>query len=40
MMKAAAGLVKANTGSVTYQDMPIGVESKAYFVHEHGAILL
>ena len=24
MMKAAAGLVKVNTGSVTYQDMPIG----------------
>ena len=30
MMKAAAGLVKANTGSVTYQDMPIGVESKKH----------
>ena len=30
MMKAAAGLVKVNTGSVTYQDMPIGVESKKH----------
>ena len=33
MMKAAAGLVKANTGSVTYQDMPIGVESKKHIAY-------
>ncbi|WP_298482637.1 ABC transporter ATP-binding protein [uncultured Ruminococcus sp.] len=30
MMKAAAGLVKPTTGTVTYRDMPIGVETKKH----------
>lgn len=33
MMKAAAGLVKPNMGSVTYQDIPIGVETKKHIAY-------
>ena len=33
MMKVAAGLVKVNSGSVTYQDLPIGVESKKHIAY-------
>ena len=33
MMKVAAGLVKPNSGSATYQEMPIGVESKRHIAY-------
>ena len=33
MMKVAAGLVKPNSGSATYQEMPIGVESKKHIAY-------
>lgn len=33
MMKSAAGLVKITSGSLTYKEMPIGVESKKHIAY-------